>query len=184
MITLNSTRPVDCCRCLSFDNGLAGALHVAQSVDRREGEEGFSQKNLVLALLASLLVQQSDAELPIDRDHRGNSLDPLGVGGGGAQASTTQQYQPDTTDSSARRRAGLTAVVLDDKSPFVGLFQELGLLERVCDADWVRFERVDDRTSSGGGSRAPEVAVDRYENTWLGDGESLELPLAALVMQP
>lgn len=89
------------------------------------------------------------------------------------------------SDLTTQRRSGLAAVVVDDDSPFVGLFQELYLLERVCDADWVRFEHVAHRTSSGSGSRAPAAVVDRDdESTGVGGGGSLELPLAALVMQP
>lgn len=184
------------CRCLSFDNGLAGALHVApahllsppppaplQSEERGEDGEDFSPQSLVLALLASLLAQPSDAELPIVRDNNSSSRDRLEVEGGEARESTTQR-QPDVLDLSAKRRAGLAAVVIDDESPFVGLFQELGLLERVCDADWVRFEHAVHRTSIGGG-RAAAVMVDRDERTGVvSQAGPIELPMAALVMQP
>lgn len=58
-------------------------------------------------------------------------------------------------------------VVLDDASPFVGLFRELGL-ERVCDADWVRFEQASvssvssmsgDEGGGGGGGGGGGVGV-------------------------
>lgn len=144
---------------------------------REEEEEGFSPQNLVLAILGSVLAQPSDAELPTAHNATNDSL---GREGAGAGASTTR-HQPDLLDLSAQRRPGLTAVVVDDESPFVGLFQELGLLERVCDADWVRFEPVACHTGSGRGSGAPAVVLDRDGS--LG-GEHRELPLAAMVMQP
>lgn len=149
-----------------------------RSVERGGEGEGFSPQDLVLALLASLLVQPADAELPMLRDNS-SSRDSLGVEGGGARVSTAQ-YPPDVLDLSARRRAGLAAVVVDDESPHVGLFQELGLLERVCDADWVRFEHVSRRTSNGSGSRAPAVMVGCCDEST----GPIEVPLAALVMQP
>eukprot|EP00903_Cladosiphon_okamuranus_P017066 g15728.t1 len=135
--------------CLSFDNGLAGVLHVAQgplvapprppplpslgSAGRGEKGEGFSPQNLVLAVLASLLVQPSDSEL---QAVCGNSSRDSSVEGGGMRATRAWLHQPDKSGWSAPRRAGLPAVVIDDESPFVDLFEELGLLERVCDADW------------------------------------------------
>eukprot|EP00752_Nemacystus_decipiens_P001428 g1408.t1 len=179
--------------CLSFDNGLAGGLHVVKApppspphpslegVERGEEREGLSPQNLVLALLASLLVQPADPELKAVGDTSGRNS--LGAEGERARVSTAQ-HQPDVLDVSAQRRAGPAAVVIDDESPFVGLFEELGLLERVCDADWVRFEIFDHRGGNGSSSRAPAAMDDRDESTGVGAGGPIELPLALLMMQP
>ena len=96
------------------------------------------------------------------------------------------EYQSGFAGSSARSgggvKGGLAAVVIDDDSPFVGLFQELGLLERVCDADWVRFSSS---SSSSSGSGAPPILGDGCEANRLGGAAgTLQLPVAALVMQP
>ena len=152
-----------------------------QRVERRSEGEGFSPQILVLALLASLLVQPAEIESPIIRDM--SSRGTLAVDGGGARVGTAQ-YRPGVLDLEARRRADLAAVVVDDESPFVGLFQELGLLERVCDADWVRFEHDAHRNSNGSSGRASAAMVDRDESIGVVGGGNIELPLAALVMQP
>ena len=103
------------------------------------------------------------------------------------------EYQSGFAGSSARSGGGvkgcLAAVVIDDDSPFVGLFQELGLLERVCDADWVRFSSSSSSSSGSGsgssGSGAPPILGDGCEANRLGGAAgTLQLPVAALVMQP
>lgn len=72
----------------------------------------------------------------------------------------------------------MPAVVLDDASPLVS--QELGLLERVCDADWVRFEPV----ANCSNGREPGMLVDGENSEGKVGGEPLVVPLAALVMYP
>lgn len=162
----------------------------AQSGGREEEEEGLSPPNVALALLASLLAHPSEAESPlfagianiVSRDT------PATLGGAGTARSAgdfgTSENQPGLSAPSTQRdssRFGLAAVVIDDASPLANVFQELGLLERVCDADWVRFEPVAN-CSSG---REPGMLADGeiISDGRGGDG-TVVVPLAAMVMHP
>ncbi|CAM9095403.1 unnamed protein product, partial [Hapterophycus canaliculatus] len=123
----------------------------------REGDDDgdyFSPHNLVLALLAPLLTQSSGMECSAaDANIARKTSAALGGSQGGGEAVHAEQHHlspagsavaSEKTDhissSSSGGGVGLDGLVLDDDSPFVGLFRELELLERVCDADWVRFE--------------------------------------------
>lgn len=68
-------------------------------------------------------------------------------------------------------RSSVEGFVLDDDSPFLEVFQELRL-ERVCDADWIRFE------PSALSSKAPLEAVEHELRG------CLVVPVAALAMHP
>ncbi|CAM9369096.1 unnamed protein product [Ectocarpus fasciculatus] len=171
--------------CLSFDNGLAGALHIAprttsgeeEEKQEQEQEEGqFSRRNLVLALLGSLLAR------PPGIDCAGNSAptacaDDKATRSASEVSTSMEEKQLGLSGSSLAQglgagggvSVGLEALVVDDDSPFVGLFGELELLERVCDADWVRFEPLASCSSSSAGG-APAVVAP--------------LPLSALVLNP
>jgi len=118
-------------RCLSFDNGLAGALHVAVPPPETRfplptptptaspppqgggqegtgGEEGgFSSQNLVLALVASLLAQPSEAE-----SSASNAISKDDDDDDSAADAGMAEYQPGHIGSSAPRR-GLLGVWME-----------------------------------------------------------------------
>lgn len=131
--------------------------------------------------------QPSDAESPVAPGiaNIGSKDDSAAFGGAGTATDLGMaENQLGLLGSSAQRdssgRVGLAAVVIDDESPLVHVFQELGLLERVCDADWVRFEPV----ANCGSGRSPPMLVDGgYGEGRVGGGPRV-VPLAALVMQP
>lgn len=217
----NNPNLVHSCRCLSFDCGLAGALHVAPSTkgtpvpnlppvaapssssgnqggkERESEDDYFSPQNLVLAVLAPLLTRPSGTDGGAGDAHvaHGN-FSALGDSEGGREAVRPTQLGPSPEGTSARSEKagdsstssnsegfGLDGLVLDDDSPFVGLFRELELLERVCDADWLRFEPACSGSGSGSG-RAATLPVDRVDSKLPGEGGPLPSSLASMVMCP
>ncbi len=139
---------------------------------------GFSSQNLVLALVASLLTQPSEVESSASNV---TGVDDGDDDGDVAADAGMAEYQPGHIGPSSRSggsiEGGLAAIVIDDDAPCVSLFQELGLLERVCDADWVRF-------SSSSSSSAPAVLANQGEATRMGGSAGpLQLSVAALVLQ-
>lgn len=181
--------PKTCRRCLSFDNGLAGALHIAPQTTESgfplpflsplasEGEEEgqFSPRNMVLALLGSLLARPPGTDCAANNTPTARTDDEATRSVSDVASNTEEQRVGLSGSSLTHGRGagggvsvGLEAVVVDDDSPFVGLFGELELLERVCDADWVRFEPL--ATCSSGASGAPAVVAP--------------VPLSALVLNP
>lgn len=139
--------------------------------------------------MALLLAHPSDAESPVFAGIANNdSRDtPATLGGAGTARSagdfSTAENQPGLSGLSAQRdssRFGLSAVVIDDASPLATIFQELGLLERVSDADWVRFEPVAN-CSIG---REPGMLADGEGSEARGGNGTVVVPLAALVMHP
>ncbi|CBN76620.1 expressed unknown protein [Ectocarpus siliculosus] len=175
--------------CLSFDNGLAGALYIAPqttesglplpilpplaSGGQEEGQ--FSPRNMVLALLGSLLARPPGTDRAANNTPTARTDDEATRSVSDAASSTEEKQVGLSGSSLAHGRGagggvsvGLEAVVVDDDSPFVGLFGELELLERVCDADWVRFEPL--TSCSSGASGAPAVVAP--------------VPLSALVLNP
>lgn len=157
------------CRCLSFDNGLAGALHVATPTHPSSPVNGGEDDLSLVAALVEALLGPPTAQLPtaersaaemVETIGRGESAEVTGIGLPSVAAQTRN-------DCAVADR--LPGIVLDEDSPFVGLFRDLGL-ERVCDADWVRFEPA---AVCG----APSVAG------FGGSGES-PAPLSALALHP
>lgn len=166
-----------------------------QADEEREGEdEYFYPHNLVLALLAPLLRPPSDTE------GRGSDAD-IACRNSAARDESTEageaayaaQHHVGFADSSARGEkdgnsgssdegVGLDGVVLDDDSPFIGLFTELGLLERVCDADWVCFKPIAGRGSGSG--RLAATHVDGVDGQLPGEDGPLPSPLSSMLMHP
>ncbi|CAM9728086.1 unnamed protein product [Ectocarpus sp. 13 AM-2016] len=175
--------------CLSFDNGLAGTLHIAPQTTESgiplpilpplasggEEEGQFSPRNMVLALLGSLLARSPGTDCAANDTTTAPTDDEATRSFSDVTSSTEEQQVGLSGSSLAHGRGagggvsvGLEAVVVDDDSPFVGLFGELELFERVCDADWVRFEPLASCTS--GASGVPAVVAP--------------VPLSALVLNP
>lgn len=129
------------CRCLSFDNGLAGALHVATPTSSpvSGGEDDFP---LVTALVGALLGPPT-AELPSAELSAAEVVETVGgyVSAGVSGLDLPGVVVAQSRNDCAAGGGRVPGIVLDDDSPFVGLFRELGL-ERVCDSDWLRFEPV------------------------------------------
>lgn len=161
------------CRCLSFDNGLAGALHVATPTHRSSSVSGEEEDNFPLvAALVEALLRPPTSELPTAELPTAelSAAEMAETAGGGASAGATGFGLPgvgaQSREYGAVGGARLPGIVLDDDSPFVGLFRDLGL-QRVCDADWVRFEPV---------ALCGEPSVGR-------SGE-IPVPLSALAVHP
>ncbi|CAN0026924.1 unnamed protein product [Scytosiphon promiscuus] len=208
---------------LSFDCGLAGALHVSPSSQgmpvphqphgaapssgggyrangEREGNsDNFSTHNLVLALLTPLLSQSAGTE-GVDPNVSDRNPSPLGESGGDGDATPAAQHNLGPAGPPARSEkigssdsssgggggevgAGLDGVVLDDDSPFARLFRELDLLERVCDADWMRFEPAAAGNGSGSG-KAAGVLVDGVDGQLPSEGGPLPSPLVSILLHP
>lgn len=154
---------------MSFDNGLAGALHVVTPTrpsSSVNGEEG--DLSLVAALVAALLGPPI-AELPTTERSAAEVAETMGrsASAGGAGVGLPSVAAQSRNDCAVRGR--LPGIVLDEDSPFVGLFRDLGL-ERVCDADWIRFEPA---AVCG----APSVAG-------LGGSGESPVPMSALALHP
>lgn len=157
------------CRCLSFDNGLAGALHVATPTHPSSPVGGEEDDLPLVAALVEALLGPPTAELPTAELSIAEGAETIGRGAsaGVAGVGLPSVVAQGRNDCAVKGR--LPGIVLDDDSPFVGLFRDLGL-ERVCDADWIRFEPA---AVCG----APSVA---------GFGRSGEnlVPLSALALGP
>lgn len=173
-------------RCLSFDNGLAGALHVTgATADPGRSTPGEVEKStccLLYALLDALLAKATAETPPSLLQSSGSSASSNGAEAGRDSAepaaavlgSLGSPAGEATSDGGAVGDRLLAGVVIDEDLRFAALFRELGL-ERVCDADWVRFEPV--------GSAGPVPAQPAPCLVDSGRDRGL-LPLAALVMKP
>lgn len=149
-------------RCLSFDNGLAGAIHVTEAGAL---DAGCTATAVVALLLQPLLSGTGASQTPapcqgvcsnpsrvvLDSSSSGEGEQDASIGGAFGLASMNTV--------GGMEGCALAGVVVDEAWPFVPLLEEIGL-ERVCDADWVRFE-PNSSASCGGiaGCVAPLSAV-------------------------
>lgn len=177
-ILKNAKNKHDTRRCLSFDSGLAGALHVpgvppvaaeAAAAAAAAGVAEYSATTaredataIVLYLLLDPISQQQQKRA----GNNSLSWPSLRVGSSACSRSASAANSSNSSCSSSGNSSS-RAFVLDDNSPFVALFQELGL-ERVCDADWLRFIPDADSDSS---------VVDR-------NGAARVRPIGFLVTRP
>ena len=156
-------------RCLSFDNGLAGVLHVATpthpSSPGVRGEDDFP----LIAALMEVLLGPPTAELPTAELSAVEVEETIGEG---ASAGVMGLDLPGVVAQSRNDCAlggRLQGILLDDDSPYVRYFRDLGL-ERVCDADWVRFE--------------PAAVCGAPSITGFGRSRESPVPLSALAVHP
>lgn len=138
-------------RCLSFDNGLAGAIHVTEA----EALDVGCTATAVLALLLQPLLSGTGAsQTPapcqgVCRNPSGVALASPSLGEGEQVASIGGAFDLASMNTvGGMKGCALAGVVVDEAWPFVPLLGKIGL-ERVCDADWVRFEPTSSASTVG-----------------------------------
>lgn len=143
-------------------------LHVASPTHLSSTVSGDEDNFPLVAALVRALLRPPTAELPnaalsaaeVAETPEGGSLaGATGFGVSGAVASQSREH-------CAVGDGRLPGIVIDDDSPFVELFRDLGL-QRVCDADWVRFE---------------PIALCREPS--IGRSREVPVPLTALAVHP
>ena len=149
-------------RCLSFDSGLAGALHVTEAgtsgpglSSGANGNEVVAVSQVVAVLLEYLLTGAGGSRTLAQC--QGTCRTPVTVGVASPSSGDFDFAGPNT--DGVMLGCALAGVVLDDDSPFAPILGEIGL-ERVCDADWLKFESgVCTSSESGVASVASLAAV-------------------------